>query len=231
MDEKIIRLHTAGSLRNGARMWAQCEIVGHQSEFEIVKGDQLRRYYTISQGFDGLLGVHCGFTDIRTVCANTLRASLQDPNSRFVRIKHNRLVVDNVKELIASIDWESQELVQTIEQYKYLTTRGVSRKDLRQYVRIVLDIHPEKEFDELPSRSQNIIRTVENLYETGKGNDLPGARGTWWAAYNGVTEYLSHVRGRSEDNRLDYAVFGPGRGVLNRALAEAVKYAELSSVA
>lgn len=231
VDEKIIRLHTAGTLRNGGRMWAQCEIVGHQSTFEIVPGDFLRRFYSIAQGLDGLLGVHAGFTDWRTVCANTLRASLEDARSRFVRIKHNRLVVDNVKDLIAAIDWESQELRLSIEKYKFLASKGVSRADLRKYVRLVLDVHLELDWDDLPTRSQNIVRSVEDLFEAGKGNDLPGARGTWWAGYNAVTEYLSHKRGRTADNRLDYNMFGAGRAVLEKALDVAVTMADVSAAA
>src|SRR5207245_4054680 len=30
------------------------------------------------------------------------------------------------------------------------------------------------------------------LYESGQGNDLPGVRGTAWAAYNAVTEWVDH---------------------------------------
>lgn len=229
VDEELIKLHTAGSLRNGARMWAQCEIVGTESRFEIVPGDELRRFYLIAQGFDGLLGVHCGFTDIRTVCANTMRAAIHE--GRMVRIKHNRLVVDNVRELIGSIDWESQELRQTIEQYQFLASRGVNRSDLRQYVRIVLNVPEDKEWDELPTRTKNIVQDVERLFTDGKGNANKHVQGTWYAAYNGVTEYYSHHRGRSDDNRLDYLWFGSGRSTLDHALQTAVKMADLSSVA
>lgn len=228
VDDEIIRLHTAGSLRNGARMWAQCEIVGHPSTFEIVPGDELKRFYLIAQGLDGLLGIHCGFCDTRTVCSNTVRAAISE--GRMVRIKHNRLALDNVRELIDSIDWESQELRQTIEQYQFLAKRGVNRSDLRKYVRIVLNT-PDEDWDDLPTRTKNIVQDVERLFTEGKGNDNRHVQGTWWAAYNGVTEYMSHKRGRNQNNRMDYLWFGSGRNVLNHALQTAVEMADVSSVA
>ena len=41
------------------------------------------------------------------------------------------------------------------------------------------------------------------LAEAGRGNGLPSIRGTYWTAYNGVSEWLTYNRGRSEDNRLN----------------------------
>lgn len=43
---------------------------------------------------------------------------------------------------------------------------------------------------------------IEILERGGRGLDLPGVKGTAWGAYNAVTDYLSHERGRSSDNRM-----------------------------
>lgn len=47
------------------------------------------------------------------------------------------------------------------------------------------------------------------LFHQGKGNDMAGVKGTAWAAYNAVTDYISHERGNSDDNRLNGQWFGP----------------------
>ncbi len=65
---------------------------------------------------------------------------------------------------------------------------------------------------------------VEN-FEAGQGSDLPDARGTYWSAYNAVTEYLSHERGRSADSRLNALWFGEGATLNGKALATAVTMA------
>ncbi len=57
------------------------------------------------------------------------------------------------------------------------------------------------------------------FFEHGKGNDLSGARGTLWAAYNGVTELIDHRRMQNApDRRLDSVWFGDGCRVKGRAL-------------
>jgi phage/plasmid-like protein (TIGR03299 family) len=53
-----------------------------------------------------------------------------------------------------------------------------------------------------------IYGEIETLFEKGRGNDMAGVKGTAWAAYNAVTEYITHERGRSDDNRVNAAWFG-----------------------
>ncbi len=93
-----------------------------------------------------------------------------------------------------------QEFEATAEQYRFLASKQINATDLHKYVKIVLDVHQQEE-DELSTRTKNIIGKVEEFFLLGKGNDLPGVNGTYWAAYNGVTEYLSYVAGNNNDNR------------------------------
>lgn len=43
------------------------------------------------------------------------------------------------------------------------------------------------------------------------------ARGTYWGAYNAVTEYNNHIRGRSEETRVDSLFYGDSARVEQRA--------------
>jgi hypothetical protein len=61
------------------------------------------------------------------------------------------------------------------------------------------------------------------LFERGRGNDLPGVKGTLWAAYNAVTEFLAHERGKDNETRLDSMWFGGGASINQRALTTAVQ--------
>jgi hypothetical protein len=56
------------------------------------------------------------------------------------------------------------------------------------------------------------------LYESGRGNNLPGVKGTLWAGYNAVTEYLAYSRGKTDDSRLDSLWFGDSAKVNARAM-------------
>jgi phage/plasmid-like protein (TIGR03299 family) len=67
---------------------------------------------------------------------------------------------------------------------------------------------------------RRIADQICELFEHGKGNDMPGVKGTGWAAYNAVTEYITHHRGHNADNRLNNAWFASG-ATNTRALSAA----------
>jgi len=81
--------------------------------------------------------------------------------------------------------------------------------------------------------------TEEDLGRVGKaiiesiisspGSDLPTAKNTLWGAVNGVTHYVDHVRGRSQDTRLTNAWFGAGDKLKGDAVQVAQQIAGLSA--
>jgi hypothetical protein len=62
-----------------------------------------------------------------------------------------------------------------------------------------------------------------DLSETGRGYQT--MRGTWWGAYNAVTEYLGYEAGNkktTQEGRLGSLWFGRGQRINDRALELAV---------
>jgi hypothetical protein len=98
--------------------------------------------------------------------------------------------------------------------------RDINQQDLRRYVQRVLDA-PE----EPGARLRNTIERVTELFEAGAGNATSYVSGTWWAAYNGLTEWLSHERGRTADSRLNSLWYGDGAALNARALSVALDMA------
>lgn len=220
VDSGDMSWHTAGSLRDGQRIWVLCQLAMDNSE--IVKGDEIAKFALLSNGHDGKLAVHFGFTPIRVVCANTEAMARNSKASKLIRVRHHRFVADNVEKLRDIMDIANQEFEATAEEYRFLASRGINSNDLKKYVNIVFGV---KDAEKTSTRKQNIINKVEGLFETGKGNDLPGVRGTYWAAYNAVTEYLNYEKGNNVQNRLDSLWFGQN-GVQSRdALKTAVALA------
>jgi phage/plasmid-like protein (TIGR03299 family) len=68
---------------------------------------------------------------------------------------------------------------------------------------------------------RRIFDKILHLFEEGRGAQLPGVKGTAWAAYNAVTEYNTWERGRSQDNRLNN-VWLSQSGPVAKALPAAV---------
>ena len=219
VDSGEMVIHTAGSLRNGERIWALCQL--NQDNSEIVAGDEVAKFVLLSNGHDGKLAVHFGFTPIRVVCANTEALARGSKASKLVRVRHSRFVKQNVQDLRNVMNFANQEFEATAEQYRYLASKGINSEDLDKYIKIVLGIG-EKSADEMTTRSKNIVSSIEDLFESGRGSDIAGVRGTYWGAYNAVTEYLNYSKGRTVNNRMDSVWFGQNGTMNQKALDTAL---------
>jgi len=83
------------------------------------------------------------------------------------------------------------------------------------------------------SRARNVRDALYNLFERGKGQEIPLIRHSTWAAFNAVTEYVDHhrsSRGETDhergSHRLESAWFGSGNRLKGRAFDLALAMAE-----
>jgi phage/plasmid-like protein (TIGR03299 family) len=222
LDNKEACLHTAGALFEGSRIWILAKL--NRDPMEIAAGDIVEKYVLLSHSHDGTLAIRCGFTPIRVVCWNTLSMAHSDDASKLIRVKHSKNVLTNMDNIRATMNLVNQEFEATAEQYRLLARKSINQNDLRKYVKKVFDLE-EVADSEISTRSKNLMEEVIALCEAGKGNNLPSVSGTYWSAYNGVTEYLSWQSGRNESNRLDSLWFGQALGKNKNALAAAVEMA------
>jgi phage/plasmid-like protein (TIGR03299 family) len=220
LDAKEAALHTAGSLKCGSRVWVLAKL--HRDPLVIAEGDTVEKYLLLSHGHDGSLAVRCGFIPVRVVCQNTLSLAHGSDASRLIRVKHTKDIHENLANIREVMDLANQEFEASAEQYRRLARKSINQADLRKYVRRVLKVESE---EDISARSRNIVEEIVGLAEAGRGNDLPSVRGTLWTAYNGVSEWLTYSRGRSEDNRLNSLWFGDGALTNRRALAVALDMA------
>lgn len=79
------KLHTAGMLRGGRKMWA---LARNHTEGEVVDGDQVKGNLLLATSLDGTMPTVACMTAIRVVCANTLRLAL---DGAFMRSRNQRL--------------------------------------------------------------------------------------------------------------------------------------------
>jgi phage/plasmid-like protein (TIGR03299 family) len=203
LDAKEAALHTAGSLKSGSRIWVLAKL--NRDPLVIAEGDEVEKFLLLSHGHDGSLAVRCGFTPVRVVCQNTLALAHGSDASKLIRLKHTKDVLENLANVREVMNLANAEFEATAKQYRRLARKNVNQADLRKYVRRVLKIESE---EDMSTRSKNIVEEIVRLAEAGRGNDLPSVRGTLWTAYNGVSEWLTYNRGRSEDNRLNSLWFG-----------------------
>lgn len=218
VESGLASFETAGSLREGKTVWVLAHL--NKAPIEIGKGDAVEKFLLLSNGHDGTMAVRVGFTPIRVVCANTL-AMAHEGKSSLLRIFHSEKVHERLEKVQEIVNAADAKFEATAEQYRALSKKDVDQKALKKYVNLVFrpisELAERKELA-MEEMEQNIIR----LFETGMGQDLKGAKGTYWGLYNAVTEYLAYEKGNSEASRLNNLWFGQNKNLNARALEEAL---------
>lgn len=215
--------HTAGSLHGGHKVWALCKI--NRDNIVVGGKDEIAKFILLSNSHDGKTAIRAGFTPIRVVCANTLSMAHSKSNAanKLIRVRHTQKAEITLEKIRETMDLVDAEFNATAEQYNFLCNKQIaSVADVRKYVKIVLG--KERETDEdLSTRTKNIIEDILARVDHGIGQDM--FPGTWWAAYNGVTEYLSYAQGNNADNRMRELWFGQSLNKNADALKAAVTLA------
>lgn len=222
LDARECSLHTAGSLCGGSKVWVLCQIA-NDPLMKIADNDDVCKFILLANSHDGTLAVRAGFTCVRIVCTNTLSAAIRSANSKLIRIRHSSKVAENMELVKDVINLANRDFEATAEQYRKLASTSINATDLRNYVKIVLDLEPED--SKMSTRSKNILADVMNMVVSGRGQDNPAIAGTYWQAYNGVNEYLNYSKGRNNSNRIESLWFGMNAGINQKAFETAMKMA------
>jgi len=221
LDAGECQLHTAGSLCMGQKVWVLAQL--NRENSEIVSGDEVSKFILLSNSHDGTTAIRVGYTPIRVVCVNTLSMAHKNSDSKLLRIRHTRSSKNNLENVRDIMDNINAQFEATAEQFRFLASRNFNQADIRQYVKVMLDIKNVQDED-IKTRTRNIMDEILALVE-GPKQSATNVRGTWWAAYNGYNEYLNYTKGRTVSNRLDSLWFGQNGNDNNRALQTAMEFA------
>lgn len=224
IEQGLCTIETVGSLQGGRRVWMLARVNGTSAE--VVKGDEINAYFLVSNSHDGSTRVRLGFTGTRVVCMNTL--TIAHGESALLKVSHTKNAEVALEAIQGIVDFQKQKFAGTVEKMRELARLGVSTDSLRKYVERVFVPEVKKRTvadEDTQVALNNIHAKIVPLFEKGRGNDLPGVKGTMWAAYNAVSEFMTWEKGRSANTRLDSLWFGEGGKINQRALTEALKMA------
>jgi phage/plasmid-like protein (TIGR03299 family) len=223
LDKNELEFHTAGSLNDGRTVWCLAKL--NRKPIVVVKGDEIEKYLLLSNAHDGTKAAKIGFTPIRVVCVNTLSMAHGSIKSKLLSVRHSPKILENMDMIRETVNLWNEAFEATAEQYRFLAKRGVNSKTLEKYVKIVLSKKEEvNEEEETSTKMENMLLKVFGAFEDPRGGAL--APGTWWAAYNAITEYLSYDSPtHSDSNRLSSLWYGPGLKMNQNALDIAIKMA------
>ena len=221
LDAKAVTLETAGSLKNGRIVWVLAKIAGDPMVIVPKANDVVEGYILLSNAHDGTRAAKAGFTGTRVVCANTMAMALNEGSAanKLLSVRHSKNAKDALSAVRDSMDLIQKSFRASEEQFRAMARLQISEKDLRRYVLQVFS--PTSVVDEEivdDDAKKRVLNNVIPLFESGRGNSLPGVAGSMWSGYNAITEYLSHERGHNDDNRLDSLWFGESNRLNFRAL-------------
>jgi phage/plasmid-like protein (TIGR03299 family) len=199
----------AGTFKGGAIVWLQAKLPNSLD----IAGDEVGRYLLLANTHDGSGTLRILITPIRIACRNTLTMALRAANG--ITIRHTFAAQSKVQEAINIIEHANRFYDEFGVAARTLHRRQMTTGAMRDYAEKVFPIVGEAL---RPSaRLEGTRDRVIDLFETGQGHFA--IRGTAWAAYNAVAEYVDHHRATRgvEANRLESAWLGSGAEVKRRA--------------
>lgn len=207
-----MRMHTAGSLMDGARIWALAET----GDSAFIKGaDRVDGYLLLSTSYNLTLSTLAQFTSIRVVCNNTLQQALQNSSGRVTIPHMSDFNPETVKD----------ELGIGHDQWSAFTAALKVMADIKLHSSQASDVLSKvfkiPEDPTIPFADRIHADNVYNLFDQQRftGADLAGK--TAWGLLNATTEYVDHYkRARNNGNRLNSAWFGEGASIKGAALRE-----------
>lgn len=212
VEENGFKIHTAGTLFGGKRMWALAET----GKFaEVTKDDGIGGFLLLSTSCDRSLATTARFTTVRVVCNNTLGMATAKGNNcvSFSHIqKFNHEIVK------AKLGESVQEFGAFMDMAKFLQKQRLGGSNAVEFVRKLILTNEQYSDEEYEYSKHRGFKKIMDLFEgEAKGAELVGD--SKWGMLNAVTEYFDHHHpARSQDSRLNNAWFGRGDEIKNRAV-------------
>jgi phage/plasmid-like protein (TIGR03299 family) len=216
LDTGEVELETAGSLKQGQRIWVLARIKSVIGE--VIKGDPIQRYFMLSNSHNMGVAVSVGFTDIRVVCKNTLAMAEQSMESKLLRISHTRNVEQNLQQIKGIIDFSKKGFQADLQKMEALARKGINQKDIEKFVEVIFFDPRRLESKKSQNRLGFITSKISELLEGGLGADIKGVQGNAYGLYQATTEYLTHYDGQDYNQRLERLWMGSNKVKNSKAL-------------
>jgi phage/plasmid-like protein (TIGR03299 family) len=196
-----VQLETAGSLRQGQRIWVLAKI--KSAKGEAVKGDPIQRYFMLSNAHTRGIAVSVGFTDVRIVCKNTLAIAEGSTSSKLLRVTHSANVAENLDEVKRIINFSTKGFQADLQKMERLAKTRINKKDIQNFVEVIFFDPRTLDTKRTQNKLSFITDKINQLIEEGLGADIKGVKGTAYGLYQATTEYLTHYDGKDYEQRLD----------------------------
>jgi phage/plasmid-like protein (TIGR03299 family) len=209
VNEGLLTIENLGYLGHGARVFAQAKV---NQEFNVI-GEEYKGYVTLLNSHNGSTSVAIGSTMTRVICGNTFTAAYSDISERY---RHSAGVTERVLESTFVLDYVNGAMKTYSECVEKIAGARCTGAQFKAFIEEVY----QKPVD---SMRDSFVQQLNNLFYNGKGNEGK----TFYDCFNACTEYASNYSRKTPSGRFQYAQFGQGARINNRALRIAL---EMSAV-
>jgi phage/plasmid-like protein (TIGR03299 family) len=231
VDQKL-HINTCGSLFGGKRVFALVKL----PDATVRVGDDVNESYMLcSNGHGGFASFAVYPTSIRVVCNNTLRWSEKDA-AKGIKFSHVGGVAEKVEAARVAMGFAIKETEKFNQMVTTLANMDLDKKMLIEYFELVYEDCfgklPDSEkqpdaYEKLLTKKNKVLdKWLENMEDPRQ--NVRGIQGTYWAAYNAISQWYDHDRGRQNeegktDSQVNSNIFGPNHkaktGAFRKALA------------
>lgn len=201
VEEGLLTVENMGYLNHGARVFAQAKV---NQEFQVI-GEDYKGYITLLNGHVGNASVAIGPSATRVICGNTFAMAYSDLGEKY---RHQTGVNERVLSSTAVLDYVNGAMKKYAD---YAEKLAVVRCTNDQFNKAVAEIYKK----DTSSMRDSFVSQLNNLFYNGRGNEGK----TMYDAFNAITEYASNYSRKSSAGRFNYANFGQGSRINQRALA------------
>ncbi|HEY3713200.1 MAG TPA: DUF932 domain-containing protein [Jatrophihabitantaceae bacterium] len=185
VDESGAHFETAGSLKGGRQVFITMKL---PDTMQVGGIDPVDTYLTACNSHDGSMAFRLMVTPVRVVCANTLAAAIRRAKASF-SIHHTtgaRSQIQAAREALGLTFRYMGEFQAEAERMLDTTMTDA------QFTALVRKLWPMPDEPTLRTRNSIARRDSELTYLFHDADTNNAIRGTRWAGYQAVTEYLDH---------------------------------------
>lgn len=183
-----IQYETAGSIDGGSTVW----ILAKTPQDLKIAGDDVRPYFLATMNHDGTGRMRVRPAHTRVVCANTLRAALNENAGREFTCSHTAYASERLKQAAKLLGVMHDQNLVFESRAAELLANSFSTQDWENLCKQLL---PKPEGDDVTDRQ---LRSYEQRFHDLRGSlnvpDLANIRGTAWGALNAVADYEQHAK-------------------------------------
>lgn len=190
VSDGLMTYEVAGRVGKGQKIW----MLGKIGSSEVIKDELMNQYLLLVNPHDGN-SWRALFTSVRAICCNMIAWAMREKIGDMFSFRHTGNIEAKLEEAQVIMS-AAKEKFAAYDHFIQMTNRiQMDSAKMTDFVKYLFpepkDIEKHKKTE---ARRETKRQDIIQLFENGIGQDNPAIRGTGWAAYNAVTEYVNHHR-------------------------------------